>query len=72
MIDPANRDIVHHLLMYECDPSTVYDDTNLPEGRCDDMYAQFSSCVANIATAWAVGGDAVSLCSSFLLMKDLV
>ncbi len=63
MIDPANRDIVHHLLMYECNPTAAYNDSDLPEGICDDMYLQFSPCVANIATGWAVGGDSVSLCS---------
>lgn len=65
MIDPANRDIVHHLLMYECDPTAVFDDNNLPAGLCDEMYLQFAPCTSNIATGWAVGGDSVSLCSSF-------
>ncbi len=31
MIDPANRDIVHHLLMYECNPTAVFDD-NIASG----------------------------------------
>lgn len=61
MIDPANVDIVHHLLMYECDPTAVFDDANLPEGVCDDMFLVFSPCTTNIATGWAVGGDTVCL-----------
>jgi hypothetical protein len=65
MIDPANRDIVHHLLMYECNPTAVFDDSNLPEGLCDETYQQVAPCVSNIATGWAIGGDDVSLCSSF-------
>jgi hypothetical protein len=67
MIDPANRDIVHHLLMYECDPTVVFNDTDLPEGVCNDLYAQVGPCTSNIATGWAVGGDTVSLCSSFFV-----
>jgi len=66
MINPANRDIIHHLLMYECNPTAVFDDNNLPEGLCDQMY-ELMPCVSNIATGWAVGGDAVSLCSSFFI-----
>ncbi len=67
MLNSTNRDIVHHLLMYECDPTVVFSDDNLPEGVCDDLYAKISACTANIATAWAVGGDTVSVCiSSFV------
>ena len=61
MVDPANIDLVHHLLMYECDPTAVFDDNNLPEGLCDEMHQTFAPCSMNIATGWAVGGDAVSL-----------
>lgn len=59
MVNDANRDIVHHLLMYECDPNTVFDDSNLPQGLCDDIYQQIAPCASNIATGWAVGGDLV-------------
>lgn len=67
MLNSTNRDIVHHLLMYECDPTVVFPDDNLPEGLCDDLYDKIHTCTANIATAWAVGGDTVSVCiSSFV------
>ena len=71
MIDPANVDIVHHLLMYECDPTAVFDDDNLPEGVCDDMYLTLSPCTSNIATGWAVGGDLVSLRIFFPLLTKV-
>ncbi|CAF4514088.1 unnamed protein product, partial [Rotaria socialis] len=57
MIDSNNRDIVHHLLMYECDPTAVFDDNNLPNGLCDDINEQIIACSSNIATGWAVGGE---------------
>jgi hypothetical protein len=60
MIDPANRDIVHHLLMYECNPTAVFDDNNLPDGVCDEVYGYLGQCTSNIAVGWAVGGDDVS------------
>jgi len=59
MIDSANRDIVHHLLMYECNPTATFDDNKLPDGPCDDIYYLLSECSSNIATGWAVGGDDV-------------
>jgi hypothetical protein len=46
--------------MFECNPSAVFDDKNLPEGICDDIDSQLENCSSNIATGWAVGGDAVS------------
>ena len=61
MIDAGNRDIVHHLLMYECDPTAKFDDNNLPDGLCDDIAEKIQSCGANIATGWAIGGDEVSV-----------
>ena len=60
IIDPANRDIVHHLQMYECDPTAVFDDNNLPEDLCDDIAEKITLCASNLATTWAVGGDDVS------------
>ena len=70
MVDPKNIDLVHHLLMYECNPLATFDDNNLPNGLCDEMYEQFAACTSNIATGWAVGGDAVSLCNELLLAKN--
>ncbi|CAF0955087.1 unnamed protein product [Adineta ricciae] len=57
IIGEGNIDIVHHLLMYECNPTAVFDDNNLPDGLCDAIYQQLTECSANIATGWAVGGD---------------
>ncbi|CAF4772742.1 unnamed protein product [Rotaria sp. Silwood1] len=63
LIEEKNRDIVHHLLVYECDPSTVFpDDNNLPDNACDyDNALNDGSelCRTNIATIWAVGGDLI-------------
>ena len=46
--------------MYECSPTVHFDDDNLPEGVCDDVYWQMSECFMNVAVGWAVGGDTVS------------
>jgi hypothetical protein len=46
--------------MYECNPTVVFDDNNLPDGLCNDIYEKVSGCSGNIATGWAVGGDEVS------------
>jgi hypothetical protein len=59
MIEQGNLDIVHHLLMYECNPTALFNDSNLPDGLCDDIYQHLEPCTANIATGWAVGGDEV-------------
>jgi hypothetical protein len=64
MIDPVNVDILHHMLNYECDPSAVFDDSNLPHGICDELADDIAPCASNIATGWAVGGDYVSFRSS--------
>jgi hypothetical protein len=48
------------MLNYECDPSAVFDDKNLPSGVCDDIGNYIGPCASNIATGWAVGGDYVS------------
>ena len=61
LIDSKNTDLVHHLLLYECDPLVRFNDTSLPEGLCDDLSQQIFSCSINIATGWAVGGDLVRL-----------
>lgn len=60
MIDPSNIDILHHMINYECDPTVVFDDSNLPSGLCDDIAMLIAPCASNIATGWAVGGDYVS------------
>jgi hypothetical protein len=60
IIDPSNRDLVHHLLMYECDPSAIFNDNSLPNGLCNGLSKEIRPCSANIATGWAVGGDEVN------------
>ncbi|CAF2851989.1 unnamed protein product [Rotaria sp. Silwood2] len=57
IVDSASQDLVHHLLMYECDSTAQFDDNNLPDGLCDQIYQQLAPCASNIATGWAVGGD---------------
>jgi hypothetical protein len=37
------------------------DDNNLPDDVCDAIFEKLTMCSANIATAWAVGGDYVSI-----------
>ncbi len=61
IIDPANRDLVHHLLIHECDSAAQFDDSNLPDGPYDEIYQELTMCSSNIATGWAVGGDDVRL-----------
>ncbi|CAF1307283.1 unnamed protein product [Rotaria sordida] len=56
-IDPANLDIVHHLLMFECDPTVNFNGTILPQGLCDQMDNEVEKCMVNTALGWAVGGD---------------
>jgi hypothetical protein len=51
---------VHHLDLYECDPTASYDDNHLPDGLCDEMPDDIKFCSSNFATVWAVGGDVVS------------
>ncbi len=50
MVDPVNIDILHHMLSYECDPTVVFDDSNLPDGMCDELAADIGPCASNIAT----------------------
>lgn len=45
--------------MYECDATAKFDENNLPEGLCDEIYQKLGPCASNIATGWAVGGDDV-------------
>ncbi|CAF1611863.1 unnamed protein product [Didymodactylos carnosus] len=59
LIEPANRGLVHHVLLYECHPTSKFDDNNLPHGLCDTLYLELAMCTTNIATVWAVGGDEI-------------
>ena len=69
LIDDENIDLVHHLLIHECNPSFTFDDNNLPDGICDEINQKIEACSANIATGWAVGGDYVI---SFLERRFLI
>ncbi|CAF4018018.1 unnamed protein product [Rotaria sp. Silwood2] len=57
LVDSTNRDLVHHLVVYECDPAATFDDANLPDDVCDNVYAHVHMCMSNSAIVWAVGGD---------------
>ncbi|CAF1402975.1 unnamed protein product, partial [Didymodactylos carnosus] len=57
IIEPNNRDLVHHFGLLECDPTAVFDDNNLPNGICDDIIQSIFPCFTNVASIWAVGGD---------------
>ena len=60
LIDSSNIDIVHHFLLYECDPPAVFDEANLPDGLCGDIASNVSLCSSNTGLSWVVGGDFVS------------
>ncbi|CAF3485406.1 unnamed protein product [Rotaria socialis] len=57
LIDSANRDLIHHMVVYECDPAATFDDANLPDDACDNVYVQVPLCMSNSASVWAIGGD---------------
>ncbi|CAF1219237.1 unnamed protein product [Rotaria magnacalcarata] len=57
LIDPTNRDLIHHMVVYECDPAATFDDANLPDDACDNVYVQVPLCMSNSASVWAIGGD---------------
>ncbi len=59
LVDDKNVDLVHHLLLHECNPSAIFDDNNLPDGVCDEIYQETEPCSTSIATGWAIGGDYV-------------
>ena len=61
LIDPANLDLIHHMIMYECDPFATFDDNNLPNDVCDTINDRTILCATNVASAWAIGGDGVSV-----------
>ncbi|UJR36729.1 hypothetical protein I4U23_029445 [Adineta vaga] len=60
LLDSTDTTQVHHLLMYECDASASFNDSNLPSDICENIHHNISACMTNIATGWAVGGDLMS------------
>ncbi|CAF1144593.1 unnamed protein product [Adineta ricciae] len=59
LLDSDSREFVHHMNIYECDPSAQFDNTNLPDGVCDDIRDQISLCSSTVVTVWSVGGDEI-------------
>ncbi len=59
LIDDGNSDIVHHLFLYDCNSSSIFDNNNLPDGAYDEISSKIGTCSTNVATGWAVGGDPV-------------
>ncbi|CAF4968100.1 unnamed protein product, partial [Rotaria sp. Silwood1] len=57
LINPDNRDLVHHFTLSECDPSTTFNDANLPEGVCDDVVQSVKMCTMDTVVGWATGGQ---------------
>ncbi|CAF2811795.1 unnamed protein product, partial [Rotaria sp. Silwood2] len=57
MIDPNNRDIVHHVVLMECNLTVVFDDNNLPDGICDEIIESILPYATNVTAVWTVGGD---------------
>ena len=51
--------------LYECDPTAIFDDNNLPDDLCDSIPDKIRLCSSNFATVWAVGGDVVSRISTY-------
>ena len=49
------------MIMYECDPLATFDDNNLPNDVCDAINDRIKLCANNVANAWAIGGDGVSV-----------
>ncbi|CAF0842897.1 unnamed protein product [Didymodactylos carnosus] len=70
LIDVQNRDLVHHLLMYECDPLAIFNDENLPEGICNDISTKINLCSSNIANGWAVGGDVLDILLEVIFISN--
>lgn len=61
LIDQTNKNLLHHLDLFECDPDDVFDDAKLPDGICDAILSKARMCSSKLATAWAVGGDPVRI-----------
>ena len=71
MIDEKNSDLVHHLLLHECNPSFHFDDNNLPDGICNELIEETEPCATIMATGWAVGGGQVLFTKSKKTMKRI-
>ena len=50
-------------MVYECVPTAMFDDNNLPEGSCYEIAHKTAACMANIMTGWTVGDQEVNLIS---------
>lgn len=61
LLNSTDTSKIHHLLMYECDSTVTFNDSNLPSDICENISSQIRTCMSNIATGWAVGGDVVSI-----------
>ncbi|CAF4017897.1 unnamed protein product [Rotaria sordida] len=61
LIDSRNVNLLHHLDLFECPSTDVYDDAKLPDGICDDILNGTRKCSLTIATAWAIGADVTTL-----------
>lgn len=59
MIDSSNANLVHHLDLFECNADDVFNDDQLPDGICDEIFTKMRMCSSILATAWAIGGDLV-------------
>ena len=75
LIDEDHRDLLHHVLMYECDPSAKFNDSNLPQGNCFQIQSRISLCRFTLSIGWAIGGDLVKnkfiFFNSYLIMHIL-
>ncbi|CAF1310464.1 unnamed protein product [Rotaria sordida] len=61
LIDSRNVNLLHHLDLFECPSTDVYDDVKLPDGICDDILNGTRKCSLTIATAWAIGADVTTV-----------
>ncbi|CAF3997847.1 unnamed protein product [Adineta steineri] len=60
LIDSGNEDLIHHLLLHECDHSATFDnDSDLPDGPCNDITDKITACTTKIAIGWTIGGDRI-------------
>lgn len=44
----------------------MFNEDNLPDGLCDEIFDEIKLCSSNFATVWAVGGDIVSSTNSII------
>ncbi|UJR17775.1 hypothetical protein I4U23_004673 [Adineta vaga] len=61
LIDSRNKNLLHHLDLFECNSMDILDDTKLPDGICDNILTEMRMCSSNLATAWAIGADVTTL-----------